>query len=237
MHVPHIFSFRCAAAALLLAVSTPLLHAQTYIEMGDAGQTPGTVQNTGLTQSGNGALTILGTIGGANDADVFRINLTSPAAFSATTVNALTMASGGLGGLDTQLFLFDSLFRPIFANDDANGTSLQSTLPAGTSFTLSLAPGVYYIAISLSGNNPVNINNQLVFDTGLSTSLRGMASGLNPTSFSDFNSGATFAQSGAYAINIAAVPEAGSTVVLGGLMCAALLVLRKCWPVRATVRK
>lgn len=237
MQLPYISSIRGTVAALLLAVATPLIQAQTYIEVGDAGQTPGTAQATGLTQSGAGALTIIGSIGGANDADVFRINLTSPAAFSATTMNAITMASGGLGGLDTQLFLFDSLFRPVFANDDATGTSLQSTLPAGTSFTLSLAPGVYYIAISLSGNNPVNINNQLVFDTGLSTSLRGMASGLNPTSFSDFNSGATFAQSGAYAINISAVPEAGTTMVLGGLMCVALFALRKCWPVRATVRK
>lgn len=230
--------FIATAAFVAVVASAPLLRAQIYTELGDAGQTPGTAQNTGFTQPGSGGqFTIFGSILGANDADVYRINLTTPGLFSASTVNALTAASGGAGGLDTQLFLFDSLFRPVMANDDANGLTLQSTLPAGSLFTASLGAGTYYIAISLSGNDPININNQLVFATGLSTSLRGMASGINPASFSDFDSQASFAQTGAYQINIFNVPETGSTLILALGAFGALVVVRRLVVARVPARR
>jgi hypothetical protein len=231
----------CAAtAAAFIFAAAPPAHAQVFVEAGDAGQTPGTAQATGLSQTvGIGTATIFGTFSNGNDADVFRINIVQTGTFSASTVNLLTGTSGGAGGLDTQLFLFDSLFRPVYANDDASGATLQSTLPAHTSFLGSLAVGTYYLAISLSGNNPVNSNNQLVFTTGGgdNTAIRGMAAGINPATWSDFNSETSFPQQGAYQINIFNVPESGSTLLIMLIASAAIFGLRHFTLVAAHVRK
>jgi hypothetical protein len=183
-------------ATSLFVASASLLQAQIFTEVGDAGQTPGTTQNSGLTAGGTGStVTILGNIGptNANDADVFRLTIANSSFYSFSTVNALTGASGGLGGLDTQLFLFNSAFQPVLANDDANGFTLQSNIP------ISLAPGVYY----------------------------GMAAGISPTTWADFDNGASFPQTGAYQINIINVPESGSTLILTLGAVGALFVLRR----------
>jgi hypothetical protein len=119
--------------------------------------------------SGQPLTPIFGTLSSTTDIDIFVINISNPALFSATTVNALT----GGNGLDTALFLFDSSGRPVYANDDdAGGLSIGSTLPAGNSLGPQVA-GLYYLAISLSGAEPVNFANQLLFLMASSTSLRG----------------------------------------------------------------
>lgn len=177
------------------------LQAQTYTETGDAGQTLATAQNTGLTV-GATTVSIFGTISSAMDADLFRITITTPMSFTATTVGGST--------LDTALFLFNSSGMAIYTNDDASGSSIQSTLPGGSSFTMSLAPGTYFIGISLSGNEPVNSSGQLLFAAftgGNSSSVRGPAAGVNPNTLADFNGLTSFAESGAYRINLTAVPE------------------------------
>ncbi len=184
--------------------------AQTFTEVGDAGQTQGSAQATALTQSG----TIFGSINSVNDADVFSLVISNTSTVQFSTVNTLTGTSGGLGGLDTELFLFTSAGIPIFANDDANGFSLQSFLPAGNSLLTTLTAGTYYVAISLSGNDPVNTVNQLVFATASdTTSLRGAASGTSPKNWSGFDSGAFSGPTGAYQIDISVVPEP-STIAL-----------------------
>ncbi len=214
--------------AVVLAASS--VSGQVYTEVGDAGQTLGTAQATGAT-SGSNLTTILGNLSGINDADLFRFTITAPTTFSASTVNTVTMTSG----LDTALFLFNALGAPIYTNDDANGMSLQSTLPGGTSFTMTLSAGTYYLGISLSGNEPVNLSNQLLFagyPGGDTTAVRGPASGLNPSTLSNFNSNASFAENGAYQINLtssataAAVPEP-SAIALGAVAASALLLLGK----------
>jgi hypothetical protein len=216
----------------VLAFSSPLLRAQVYNESGDAGSTQGGAQNTGFNIGpAGGQWTIFGTIGptNANDADVYQLVLNAPFTFSATTVNPLTAASGGIGGLDTQLFLFNSAGVPIYANNDANGTTLQSTLPSRSNFTFSLGAGVYYLAISLSGNDPVNSNGQLVFATGGGdpTAIRGIASGINPTNWNDFDNFTSVPQTGAYQINIFSAPESGSTIVMMVIALAAVAVARR----------
>ncbi len=143
----------CLAA--ILALSAGSLHAQVYTEIGDAGQTLATAQATG-TSSGLVLITITGNISGANDADMFLFTITSPMTFSASTVNGSTL-------IDTALFLFRSDGTGVYTNDDANGTTLQSVLPAGTNFTMSLSPGIYFLGISLSGNEPINSNSQILF--------------------------------------------------------------------------
>lgn len=221
-----------AAGVFAISFAFPGLRseAQVYSEIGDAGQTTTSAQNTGAV-SGVGLTTILGNISGIDDADLFRFSVTSPTTFSASTVNSVT----GVAGLDTALFLFNNSGAPIYTNDDASGLSVQSTLPGGTSFTFSLSPGTYYLGISLSGNEPVNVFNQLLFASfpgGSTTAVRGPASGINPTSLSNFSNGAFAAQTGAYQIDLtgsatAAVPEPSTTGLVVMASAIAVLAIRR----------
>jgi hypothetical protein len=211
------------AASLVLATAS--VHGQTYNEIGDAGQTLGGAQTTGPT-SGAGLTIISGTLSGINDADLFIFSITTPTTFSATTLLGST--------LDTALFLFNGLGNAIYTNDDANGTSLQSTLPAGTSFTMTLSPGVYFLGISLSGNESVNLSNQLLFagfPGGDSTAVRGPAAGINPSNHANFNGLAPAGPGGAYQIFLTssatanAVPEPS----IAALAAAGLAILALGW--------
>jgi hypothetical protein len=100
---------------------------------------------------------------------------------------------------------------------------------------MTLSPGTYYLGISLSGNEPVNSVNQLLFTVDQpTTSIRGKASGLNPTTLFTFNGNTFFNESGDYTITLtatqaAAVPEP-SNVILFLLGATALL---GCWRFRA----
>ncbi len=126
-----------------LAISSAAA-ATPWLEIGDAGSLPGTAQIT----IGGGPLTIIsGNIFSSSDEDMYLINISNPAAFSATTV--------GTGGtaFDTQLFLFDSTGLGVYTNDDAVG--LRSTLPAAHALGPAL-PGQYYLAISTFDNDPVS---------------------------------------------------------------------------------
>ncbi len=213
-------SFLLALCGALVLTALPL-QAQTYNEIGDAGQTIGTAQNSGLTV-GSSAVSIFGTIGSAMDADLFQITITAPMNFTAST----------MGGsiLDTALFLFNASGMAIYTNDDASGASLQSFLPGGTPFTMTLAAGTYYIGISLSGNEPVNSNGQLLFAPyigGDSTSVRGAAPGINPSTLANFNGAASFSEMGAYRIDLTAVPEPSTVALLVAGAVGAGAALRK----------
>ncbi len=149
----------CVGGAIAMTCVLQPASAQVFTEIGDAGQTVQTGQNTGLV-SGNPLNTILGTLGAPDDVDLYRIQINTPSAFSATTVNALTAASG----LDTQLYLFSLAGngKAINANDDdSGGLTLQSTL--GPNLPNIVNPGVYYLAIATSGNEAVDAVNQLLF--------------------------------------------------------------------------
>jgi hypothetical protein len=208
-------------ALSLLAAGT--LRAQTYAELGDAGASVGGAQATG---AGGGALNfITGSILNNGDGDFFYITLANPGIFSATTV-------GNGNTLDTLLYLFTAAGSPIFLNDDAaGGASVGSTLPAGSSFTMSLAAGTYIIGISLSGAEPINAGNQQLFADGVfSTDLRGPRAGaLGPVT--GVSQGA-FIGSGAYTIQLSgatmsAVPEPSSVVLLACAGIGGLVVLRR----------
>ena len=129
-------------------------------------------------------------------------------------------------GLDTELYLFNSTGAAVYGNDDS-GVSLQSTLPANNSLG-PLTPGIYYLAISTSGNEPINLANQLLFSTDSpSTTIRGPAPGV---SGSESNFDSTFADpgTGAYEIDLTGaltpVPEISSTIMVGqGLLIIAIL--------------
>ena len=157
-------SIVCAGALI-----APMLFAQSalaqFTEIGDAPETIAGAQPVGTSP---GAITSLtGTLSSGTDADLFTIFIVNPAAFSATTVNAVT-------GADTQLFLFRLDGTPIYMNDNApGGLSLGSQLPAGNSLRPT-TQGYYILGISVAGYNPVNILNQPLFaDDPTTTAVRG----------------------------------------------------------------
>ena len=105
----------------------------------------------------------------------------------------------------------------------------QFSFPTTTSAAAAFFPpaGALDLGISLSQNEPVNANNQLLFTVDQpTTGQRGAASGLNPTTLSTFNGGTTFPETGTYSIAVS-VPEPTTTAALafGGL--ASLVFLRR----------
>src|SRR6187402_3631151 len=98
-----------AAITAALATTSP---ATIYVETGDAGDSPGTAQ----IAAGSGPLTsILGQIDSSADDDIYRIRISDPANFSASSNNSGTQLSVDH---DTILFLFDEFGFGIIANDD-----------------------------------------------------------------------------------------------------------------------
>ncbi len=137
------FAHKCMAGAVAAATMfVPRVAGGTYYEAGDAGDMPLVAE----TVAGAGPLDLLrGSIDGSADADMFAIYIADPAAFSATTDDAATVA------FDTQLFLFDLGGSGLAANDDilngSSGYNPRSRLTAGSPL-LPTVPGVYYLAIS-----------------------------------------------------------------------------------------
>lgn len=141
------------AMSVLATVLSPI-HAQafTFTEVDDAGESLSTAQ---VIPSGASPLeSISGTLSGFDDpADLFQIFLTAGQSFFASTV--------GGADFDTRLFLFDADGSGIYFNDDSSGT-LQSTLPANSSFTPTQS-GTYYLGISGFDYSPVNAAGDRIF--------------------------------------------------------------------------
>jgi len=120
-------------------------------EAGDAGDLPATAQDL----SGAPVDAIDGSIGAADDQDLYRVCLEGGGSFSATTV-------GGTQ-LDTQLFLFDAAGMGVYGNDDSQATR-QSTLPAFNALTPG-EPGVYLLAVTPYNRDPQS-NSGAIFGSG-----------------------------------------------------------------------
>ena len=228
------YAKKTLAAGLLTAASlgiTSISHAVTFAEPGDGGQTLATARATG-TNATTALTAITGTFSSASDADLYAFTITTPGAFSASTVNTSSAAQ------DTALFLFSATGTAIATNDDASGMSFDSALPAGNALYANLAVGTYYLGISESGNEPTNSASQLLFagyPGGDTTAVRGAATGLNPTTLSTFNSNEfDTTTSGAYQVDLtgsatSAVPEPSTwaTVALGSVAAAAAAFRRR----------
>jgi hypothetical protein len=215
------------AAGLSIGAFVSASRAGIYTEAGDAGQTLATAQGTisSSSPSGSSLSMIYGTIGDSGmDADLYVINIPTATTFTASTDNTTTLTGfqTGVDGnlpLDTELFLFDGSGNAIAANDNASGSTVTSALSA------SLSAGIYYLGISISGNEPVNSVNQLLFATSEdSTAVRGPEefNSLNPLTLSTFNQNNYDDETGSYRIDLTgatAVPEPSGWMltVLGGL--------------------
>jgi hypothetical protein len=148
-----------ATLGAVLVVSTGLTGAAAAVswqEQGNAGGLPGGAQ----VVTGSGSISAIhGTLTFRNDRDMYRICLTGGRTFSASTVYGTSF--------DSQLFLFNSLGRGVYANDDT-ATSLQSKLPAGAYLTPQ-AQGTYYLAVSSFNDDPVSAGGQIFpIDTAFS---------------------------------------------------------------------
>lgn len=204
-----------ALSSLAFAAATmfagPAL-AGTYSEIGDAGKTVATAQFTTAAPS---LSNIFGGLTSATDADLYVINILNPATFSATTVGS---------SLDTQLFLFTLSGAPVYMNDDdINSLSGESTLPAGSGLGPTSA-GLYLLAVSFFGYDPVNDVSQFLFESGLTTDVRGPASLVQPNSLGGWSDSGVPDARAAYDIQLtgaaAAIPEPASALLVA-LACAA----------------
>jgi hypothetical protein len=130
-----------ALASLALLSLAPAANAAD--EVGDAGDLPATAQDL----TGAPVESIRGTLAGQSDVvDMYRLCLDGGGSFSASAV--------GGSSIDTQLFLFDSSGRGVYANDDAlENVVKQSHLPAGHPLTPS-AQGEYLLAVGVYNLDP-----------------------------------------------------------------------------------
>ncbi len=133
---------------LLLAALgvSPTSNGQTWTEVGDAAELPGTAQRT----RGAGPLEFIqGTIASDDLVDVYCIRISDPAGFSAWTDER----NGGAAEFDTMLWLFNEDGIGVLANDDnPGGTPFHSgVLPPsddGLTSGQMAGDGVYYLAVS-----------------------------------------------------------------------------------------
>lgn len=151
-----------AAAAVMGSSWLSSSKGAVYMESGDAGDLPSTVQvaagaaGTPLTGL-NGALTLTN---GVSDSDLFQIFINSPSTFSAS----LTSFLPGANNFDSQLAIFNAAGQGIQLDDDdpASGAP-QSALPAGNALMSSQTAGLYYLLVSGSGRYAVTSAGNLIF--------------------------------------------------------------------------
>jgi len=192
-----------AAAAVFAFGVQAVLAAPIHNESGDAGGTIAGAQVVdGDGPPGSPVTAIVGSLSGGNDVDIYGINISSPAVFSAST-------QGG-AAFDTQLFLFHGNGVGISANDDT-AASLQSLLPAGNPLHTVLAPGSYFLAITGFDNDPLDGAANLIFQSSPFIGVYGPNPGVGP--LAGFSGGGS---SGQYTIFLTGVTHTpGPASVIG----------------------
>lgn len=120
----------CVSMALLLAVLSQPARAGTWHEYTDGGGEAGQFIGDAQVPVGVGPLTQIIAADGGDDADLFRISIPNPAAFSATLS----------AGFTSQLWLFDAGGLGVAYTVDEATPTLTGALLTG--------PGVYFIGSS-----------------------------------------------------------------------------------------
>ncbi len=140
-------------AGLVLAVAG-VASAQTWGEMGDAGQ-----DGIGAAQTtvGSGSLSsITGLLTSGADVDLYEIRITDIAGFTASTI--------GGASFDTQLFLFAADGSGITENDDSGG--LQSLINSDGLIGSGSGVGNYFLAVSRFNADPRDAGGVALFGFG-----------------------------------------------------------------------
>jgi hypothetical protein len=214
----------CQAGVILWALlgSSNAL-AAGWAETGDAGDLPPTAQDT----VGVGNLDFIsGTIFTSLDKDMYKIEITNPAAFSATVIGGGSLA-------DSQLFLMNAAGSGVYGNDDPVLLDPLSVLPVGHANGPGTA-GTYYLVISGPDNDPTTGGGEIFDDInpGVQTAvLAGAVDGWSPT-FSVFGGAYQIDLTGAEFSNSTGVPALG---IWGLALLAALLVGSASWVIRRRV--
>lgn len=168
-----------AACAGLFFFTNSAFAGPEWVERNDAGSLYGNAQSTlGSGQLGRITGSLDGTSnpgfrkfrGPSDTEDMFLITVTDPSSFTMTVSGA---------NFDPQIFIFNVTLPGeafgLLANDDTSSRMLPfigqfSTDGSGAQINL---PGVYAIAISGTGRNPVAFNNNLLFNYTSSTEVSG----------------------------------------------------------------
>ncbi|MDO9693765.1 MAG: hypothetical protein Q7W56_03485 [Candidatus Latescibacteria bacterium] len=129
----------CLSAVALLAV--PAAIAQVWTEDGDAGDLLGTAQ---ITLGTGGLTTIAGVLAGHDDVDLYCIQLTATPPAGLPLVSLQCLQDAG-----PSPWLFDAVGMGVRANQVCSGGMKILTAP-----NVSLAPGLYYVAVSHPGREP-----------------------------------------------------------------------------------
>lgn len=126
-----------------------------WIEDGDAGSTLGGAQD--ITQVGP-VQTIAGSLSLQDREDVYKLiildgdNIAGPVQFGMTRRD-------GSSGFNPSIWLFDSAGFGVLGNDDdpiLGGPDARLITPSTDGVTLMLPPGIYFLAITESGNVPLS---------------------------------------------------------------------------------
>ncbi len=126
-----------------------------WIEDGDAGSSVDAAQDTTTIGVVN---TIAGRLGGSDREDVYRL-IVEGADDVSSTVN-FGFLPGSDPDFNPALWLFDTQGYGILGNDDdplLGGPGARLIAPSTDGVTLQLAPGIYFLAITESGNVPLSM--------------------------------------------------------------------------------
>jgi hypothetical protein len=215
MQIQGVMCALCAVGLVLRAGSGAVAGAHvTHNESGDAGDGVGGAAQIAGTNPGD----VLGVINGATDSasqdfvDAYRIQITDPGAFFATTDGS---------SFDTMLYLFDTAGNGLLANDDTSGVVFQSTLVGasddGTGISVGL--GTYILAVTGFQMDPVDLLGQAIFDIpiGSLTEVSGPdgAGGGSPLSAWQDNTVLGGAATGSYSITLRGVGVVPTPGVVG----------------------
>ena len=172
--------FLLSAVAVLALICASSARADTVVASG-AGSLPGTAQDL----TGMNVTEITGSIMDQLGVEMFEIDITNAAGFS-----AMTVGPGAFGIPDTELFLFDSSGMGVYGNDDIDGGNTfracrrqvvsnpcSSSRPGGVG---PMTDGDYFLAITRSANSPLDGSDNYIFTSVLSTDVVGPNAGTGP---------------------------------------------------------
>jgi hypothetical protein len=217
----------------LALMTLPVAYAGLITASG-AGALPGSAEDlTGVAPT-----EIIGSIPDTIDpllgVNMFAIDIGDFAAFSAITLGS------PFGITDTELFLFDSTGRGVYANDDIDGGNTLSCLPSQVDNPCSsplpsgvgpTANGIFYLAITRSSNMPLSASGEIftIFDSTDVVGPDTTAGGNDPITGWD---GGAFTSSDTDLVNYdivltGTVPEPATWPVLGVAGVLLALVRRK----------